>query len=604
MNIPPKPPGPSFSSTSKKQEHKSAKDSTKPGPLEPSQTSGKSISERKTVTNNTTSSIQPEDLSPEKLLSDFQSSRLRKESLEHQVCLAREAGNISQILRHQNLGAAPPHIIVIHIGGSGDMTNVIPPDLSMQNTKKSAALCNTLADTFALIDKHFTEDQKSQLTADLNSAKENLSNIEAKLAEHNIPLPGRPKPEMRSALALDLLNKLRPQIRPDSIPVAPGSERQKPLTYFSDQRVHESPEPLKKPPRAEDPVTPSPLVSHSSAPAKSKKTRGKRVRQKDRQPSQQSKESPVKTPEPQNKQIKLTEAYKAGRVKIQTVNINPYATTEAQEPTDNLIGRATLARIGNSPLDTHGLPNPLSKIPDIDPRIDTTGKQAYAHSARKALLFPILMNSMKAWQHPEALCYSDQVIPLYQLGLAAATPNTRGVLEKTGSAEQQKLITDMLINLGDIDSEISTTIATDISGTNDIFEHAGNSPIAAKLVRDIERLERMRFITSLNIEDLESFKLIKHQLEQTNQWPSNEQAVKRHFSDLCAGWLCGLQEQGEIEVGCSIKFNNEVIVNIPPKVALNTASKDSLHSVYTTQKNIMLKQPALAYFSQLSTLPD
>ena len=568
-----------------------------PQPLEADQTADKALSDRQTTASGNTSSLKPENHSPEKLRNDYTNAVWKKESLEHQTYLAREAGIISQLLNSQHLTSASPRVLIVHIGGDGEMTNVIPPDESMNNPAKSSAICKSLAKTFAAVNQYYTEDRKQQLGTDLKSAVQDLEAIKSRLVEHGIAIPttasSRP-----SALALNDSNRGLPLITPDRLPAPTTPTMAKPAThhsisFFADQSVHA--------PTSHQPVTQTelPVPKSDSAPAKSKR------KEQSRSCQQQQTEPQPPITEPHNHQEQQASSYKIGRKKIKTATINPYTAPSDTRPTSDRMNRAALTRLGSMIQDQHDLTSPLSTIPGIDPKIDVTGKQGLAHSARKAILFPILMNCMKAWQHPEAIQYANQALPLYQLALATAVPDSRGVLEQKGSVEQQRIIREALVGFNNVDPDMAMTVATDVSGTNMLFEDGANpSPLAASPIRDIERFERTRFVPELNIEALESFNLIKAQLESEGKWSSAETNVRRQFIDICESWLKGLNEQGELLVNCQIKSKGKTAASIMPKAMTSEAPTiKSPATAFTSQKELMLKQPALAHFYEHSTLP-
>ncbi|WP_062265505.1 hypothetical protein [Endozoicomonas arenosclerae] len=537
MSIPPPGPNkpPAHGTVPPGGSNKPSGDQTKPHtPKGSGHQSKTSLGDRKTSTTAPTPFTTPAPKTPEEARNNYIQQSFRVEALETRKTLSTFAAGLSQHIASGIPNSAGAPLLVIHVGSNGKMTNIIPADEGLMDPQASKALRESLVKTFNEVNKFYTPESKAALQKDLTEAKSKLENFKQTLVEMQQPLP---EPDLKGrGIRIDLPALHKPPELSEPFP-PPRPNSHKPGSYVLPKQP-----PVTSQPDDEElidlSVPPPPLPRQP-------------VRKEDQALAR------IKDPTVTALQLHKAEFYKAGT---------------GPKDFDVSGDKAILLRQGN-PLEGEAFVGaPLALLPG-----QTSHKcQGSDHSARKALLFPLLMNFMRKHRHPSAVLFPKEAVYAYQVGLASTLPNTSKVLEGYGSDTERRRCQKLLIDL-EVHPAVAEYIANDVAGSQKSSHTATGKPntalydtLTAAIVRDIERLEMTRFNDGIDVEDLETYKMLEQSMSE-DEWDERAFEISHDLAHLCHCWTSGLEDQGELTDDCTIyiadepvEFDDETSLSAPP----------------------------------------
>lgn len=517
----------------------------------PSQRSlaGRKASQTVPVPYSTSSPATLPPTNPEEAEKHFIQQRFRVEALETRTTLARFADSLSQHIASGNPDRAEAPLLIIHVGSNGKMTNIIPADEAIRDPQTSKTLRESLAKTFKEINEYYTPEKKAALQKDLAEAKKELVSSEQTLLDLQRPLP---QPDLKGrGIPIDTSSlKKPPELSETFPPPRPNSHR--PGTYAVSHDLSETDGrtekivfdnvsgKLKYPPSEEDP---EPNLAAGSDPA-----------------------------------IETLQFYQA----------DFYQDSTAIRDFDSSGDKAILLRQGDPLEDEASVGAPLALLAG-QKNHDCQGSD---HSARKALLFPLLMNFMRKHRHPSANQFPKEATYAYQVGLAATLPNTAKVLEGYGSDTERERCQNLLTDLEDMHPAVAEIVARDVTGSQKTHPQVGDEKpgtafydaLTASIIRDIERFEMARFENRMDVEDLEIYKKLRQSMSE-EEWQSKVSDISLDLAQLCYCWIKGLKEQGEVTDDCQIYLQEkplDFIDETRPSVGPNAVG------AYSRQRDWML----------------
>ncbi|WP_422135809.1 hypothetical protein [Endozoicomonas sp. ALD040] len=486
---------------------------------------------------------------PEEAEKHFIQQSFRVEALETRATLARSAASLSQQIASGIPDSTETPLLVIHVGSNGKMTNIIPADENMGDPQAASAIRESLAKTFTQVSRYYTLEKKAALQKDLAEAKRELESSEQTLLDMGLPLP---QPNLKGRgirIEPTLLEKSPEFSRPDS---------HRPGVYAVPQHLSETDD------RSEELLL-DPLTSKLKLPSL----------KEDPQPDLATQSS--------DPAIATLKYYQAELYQDDT-------------PAKDFDAKGDLAVLlrQDDPL----MEEASVGTPALLPR-QNDNRQGLAHSARKAMLFPILMNLMRKYEHPAAREFPTEAIYAYQVGLAATSPNTAKLLKGNGSDTERERCQKLLTDFEDVHPEVAKVVAMDVTGSHQPRLHIGfeqpetalSNSLPASIVRDIERLEMSRFNKQIAVEDLEIYQMLKQLIFEKNRLDQATD-ISIDLTELCHYWLQGLKDQEEVtdfqiyREGEPLEFIGKVI---PP--AAPTAAGE-----YSRQREWMLNYEHLKNF--------
>lgn len=487
----------------------------------------------------------PAPATPEEAEKHFIQQSFRVEALETRATLARCALDLSQQIASGKPNGAEPPLLVIHVGSNGRMTNIIPADEGMRDPQASKTLRESLAKTFTEIGQYYTSEKKVALQKDLAEAKRELESRKQTLLEmqHTLPRPNLKGRGIR--VDLPSLEKSPELSEPDSHGPGTYAVRQDQTDGRSEKLIY-------------DPATDT-LRSPLS--------------QEDLQPDL----APVNDP------VIAT---------LRHYQVELYQDNNATRDFDLSGDKAIFLRQGNPLSGEDSVGAPLASLPD-----QNDDCQGSAHSARKALLFPLLMNFMRKHGHPSATEFPKEAIYPYQLGLAVNRPNTARVLESRGNDTERERCQDLLIRVEDMHPAVAEVVARDVTGSQKTDPQMGgersdtalSKTLTASIVRDIERLEMSRFDNGIAIEDLETYQMLEQSMSK-EEWKSRASKISLDLAEFCYYWIKGLKDQGEVTHDCQVYRGGDPLEFIDTTRPL---AVPIVVGAYSQQKNRMLRYELL-----------
>ncbi|WOG28410.1 hypothetical protein [Endozoicomonas sp. 8E] len=521
-----------------------------------------SLGQRKTaktapVPNTRPGPATPSPTTPEEAEKHFIQQSFKVEALETRATLARSAASLSQQIASGIPDSKETPLLVIHVGSNGKMTNIIPADENMGDPQAARVIRESLAKTFTEVSRYYTSEKKAALQKDLAKAKRELESSEQTLLDMGLPLP---QPNLKGRgirIEPTLLEKSPEFSRPDSH--RPG--------------IHAVPQHLSETDDNSEKLLFDPLTSKLKFPSS----------KEDPQPDLAT---PTSDPVIATLKYYQAELYQG--------------STETRD-FDLKGDKAVVLRQSNPLMEeaSVGTPALLSG--------QNYSRQDSAHSARKAMLFPILMNLMRKYEHPAAQEFPTEAIYAYQVGLAATSPNTAKLLEGNGSDTERKRCQKLLTDFDDVHPEVAKVVAMDVTGSHQPRLHIGveqsetalSNSLPASIVRDIERLEMSRFNKQIAVEDLEIYQMLKQLIFEENRLDEANN-ISIDLAELCQYWLQGLKDQKEVtdfqiyREGEPLEFIGRVI---PP--AVPTAA-----GAYSRQREWMLNYEHLKNFYDWDSQDD
>ncbi|KEQ18337.1 hypothetical protein [Endozoicomonas numazuensis] len=515
---------------------KQSGDQTTPAiPKGDSQTPKQSLADRKASKTSPTPFTIPSPKTPEEAKNNYIQQSFRVEALETRTTLAIFAAGLSRHIASGNPNSAGAPILVIHVGSNGKMTNIIPADEGMRDLEQSKALRASLTKTFDEVSKYYSPENKAALQKDLNEAKRELETCKQTLLDMKQALP---RPDLAGrGIHIDIptlgqppkLSEPFPPSRPDSHPPGPYALPPRP--------------PVTQSPDDEDLIDLQDFPPPPPAPPVSKENR----------------EPQINDPTISTLQIHRADFYQGDT---------------GPRDFDSSGDKAILLRQGNPLKNEAFVGTPLALLPDQEDH----DYQGSAHSARKALLFPLLMNFMRKHQHPSAISFPKEAVYAYQVGLAATLPNTAKTLEGYGSDTERKRCQELLTELESVHPAVAELIARDITGSQKTSpsidtrksKAALYDTLTAAIVRDIERLEMSRFNNKIDVEELEIYQRLEQSMPE-DEWDQHAFEISQDLARLCHCWTQGLNDQNELTNDVTIyiggaprEFDDSSALTLPP----------------------------------------
>ena len=391
---------------------------------------------------------------------------------------------------------------IIHIDETGVMNRLVPEDKKafQQDAAKAEQARNQLIDSFRKIDSAYTREQTHEFKIELSNAEATLTGIGAQLQGVGITTPPVPKGFVSTSITDFLRTRVTEATKkPLTDTPANHSSAEAPLSgvfRYQPEPVHE-PEPEE--PDFRVPVRPNPPPPPPPPPPPVVKTETKEPPPKPPQAGEY--DNPDVSPESLEGQPSYLAAINKLRVfKDSAQKARP---TVEVAPLALLVGdpqnKATDARLGNS------------------------------HITRKALLFELLIKQHQISGHDEAIHFSDNIIRLIQLGIMSTDVSEQNLFDGQPDPKAEAECEKFLSQGESVTPRVAAFVAGIVAGT----KHQDS--IAAKVMRDVIRLEDMRFLDNFDIDCLES--------NRDYRVPDAQKKVATRF---CDQWRRLLALEGEL----------------------------------------------------------
>ena len=446
-------------------------------------------------------------------------------ALRVQKFLLSEIDTLIRQLDNPKAPSAHLPIAVVHVDTTGSMENVIPPSAELlAQPEKLQTFNSEVKQQLQKIDSHYQRSEIKALDRELEQAETTLKGYVLKLQSERIPIPEASpvsKPVSLSRLSRDT----RPPYSDES--PRPGEYLVDgcPLpNYYDDESYPASPvSPPGSLPLKYESYPTTRLVNEEGEPLPFLKT---------------SMTSPA-TPAPPGKDAHY----------LEVLNYHPPFNNWKHKP------KCIRERGDNALL--------LRTLPPDDPLVSAS-RHGKTHIARKAVLFNVLMNFYKQHKSEEALQISPEVVELIQFGILATDVRQEQLFDRQGAKSEVATCEQILTDTEGVHPEVAKVVAGIVTGT------AHQNSLPAKIMRDIERLENMRFEDQFDMESLET----------TTPYAANG-CVKECMSRVASQWRYLLRQQGELDHPAVI--NNGVKLN-PPDGGYQSDSKPEVRTQMNKQE--------------------
>lgn len=465
-------------------------------------------------------------------------------SLETRQFLADSLETVENLLDHPEQNPEDTPFLVLHIDADGKFTRVLPPE-GDPHSEEAKKLRSNLKQHVQDVKTFYTPERKETQRKELSNAKVVLDGYKQKLSELKTALPPIPQETTGISMNLKELGKVptpipvpiptKPTV-PVPAPIKPGFTFTK-THHEKEKEVPTTPVKEEKPPLMTFPEDETELEIPTEPPAVPVSPTPRPA-------------GPVPKPTPSSSMDEELHKKMAETEKeIRSKNHN-----------DLVLDRHPRIKA------LHTVTRDLT-APDIDEQGDDATafvlppdgiekgrqRQNRPHLARKALLFKVLMGMHRKHKLEAALVFPNQAIPAYQAALLCTKPQTHPVMYGLGTEEAKLASQKNLINLFNLSEETASLIAEDVTGSSSVKELPNS--FSGALVRDIERMEEMRFQEQFDISLLESYQMLMERCTT----PQEESQVKGEIALLCLRWRALLEAQYELDEKCELTIKGHVM---------------------------------------------
>ena len=413
--------------------------------------------------------------------------------------------------------------IIIHIDNNGDMNRLVPADDSafQQQTGKAENARHQLIESMRTIDSHYNRERTRKFRQELNKEEATLTGLGMQLQAAGVTTPPIPKGFAPTSITEFLQARVQ-NTTPDRLfetPPQPAPARVKDNFHYQPNPAHkpEAGEPVfgsanpsgrSEPPSAPDIAMPPPPSSH---------------------PIPEDDDEPLPPPPDYTKPDISPEGLTGQPPYLAEINKYRIFIDPAKQP-DSVLKSAPFALQAG---------DPSHKASDI--------RYRHAHTTRKALLFELLMSLHRFSNHDEAKHLSTDIIRLIQLGIMSTGVLEQDLLNRKADPRVREECQNFLLQAESVTPPVATFVADIVAGTR----HTDS--LAAKVMRDVIRLEDMRFSDDFDIDSLES-----------NRGYPVPAAQKKLATRFCDQWRRLLANEGEMSKTARLVNRAE---DMPPPTA-------------------------------------
>lgn len=391
--------------------------------------------------------------------------------------------------------------IIIHIGDNGDMNRLVPADDNafQQQAGKAENARNQLIESMRAIDSHYNRERTSKFRQELDREEATLIGLGVQLQAAGVTTPPIPRGFAPTSITEFLQTRVSNTAHERQPEPAPA--RVKDNFHYQPKPVHkpEAGEPVfgsanppgpSEPPSASDITMPPPPPSH---------------------PIPEEDDEPLPPPPDYTNPDVSPETLTGQPPYLAEINKFRIFMYPAKQP-DSVLKSAPFAlQVG-------------------DPSHKTSGiRYRHAHTTRKALLFKLLMSLHRVSDHDEAKHLNADIIRLIQLGIMSTGVSEQDLLNRKADPGAREECQNFLLQAENVTPPVAAFVADIVAGT----QHPDS--LAAKVMRDVIRLEDMRFSDDFDIDSLES-----------NRGYPVPAAQKKLATRFCDQWRKLLANEGEL----------------------------------------------------------
>ncbi|MCW7554950.1 hypothetical protein NX722_20470 [Endozoicomonas gorgoniicola] len=389
--------------------------------------------------------------------------------------------------------------IIIHIDNNGDMNRLVPADDNafQQQTGKAENARHQLIESMRTIDSHYNRERTKKFRQELDKEEATLTGLGMQLQAAGVTTPPIPKGFAPTSIT-EFLQTRVPNTTPERQLETPSQPAPAPAPARVKDNFHYQPNPAHKPEAGE------PVFGSANPPERS-------------EPPDYTK--PDISPEGLTGQPPYL-----AEINKYRIFIDP-----AKQP-DSVLNSAPFALQAG---------DPSHKASDI--------RYRHAHTTRKALLFELLMSLHRFSNHDEAKHLSTDIIRLIQLGIMSTGVSEQDLLNRKADPRAREECQNFLLQAESVTPPVAAFVADIVAGTR----HTDS--LAAKVMRDVIRLEDMRFSDDFDIDSLES-----------NRGYPVPAAQKKLATRFCDQWRKLLANEGEMSKAARLVNRAE---DMPPPTA-------------------------------------
>ncbi|MET4692616.1 hypothetical protein [Endozoicomonas lisbonensis] len=401
--------------------------------------------------------------------------------------------------------------IIIHIDDNGNMNRLVPADDNafQQQASKAENARNQLIESMRTIDSHYNRERTSKFRQELGKEEATLIGLGAQLQAAGVTAPPIPKGFAPTSI-IEFLRTRVPDTTPERQPATPPQ----PAPARVKDHFHYQPKPVHKPEAGEPVFGRTNPSGPSESPSASDIT----------MPPPPSSHPPSSHPIPEDDDEPFPP---------------PPDYTNTDVSPGNLTGQPPyLAEINKCRIFTDPAKQPDSVVNSapfalqaVDPshKVSAGIRYRHAHTTRKALLFELLMSLHRFSDHDEAKYLNTDIIRLIQLGIMATAASEQNLLNRKADPLVREECLSFLLQAENVTPPVAAFVADIVAGT----QHRDS--LAAKVMRDVIRLEEMRFSDDFDIDSLES-----------NRGYPVPAAQKKLATRFCDQWRKLLANEGEL----------------------------------------------------------
>ena len=479
-----------------------------------------SVSER-TVSPHSSTSIVNEAAHTEFLKNAFARQWKTVQVMRTQNHILNHLESILQSLNTPETPGKALPFIIFHIDDNGEMNRLIPADNKafQQQAGKAENARKQLLGSMRAIDGHYNRERTNEFKQELDKTEATLIGLGAQLQAAGVTTPPVPKGFVPTSITEFLQTRVSNSV-PERQPETPAQPT--PVSAPVKDNFHYRANPVHEP-EADEPVFGNNYTPEPSKPSEPPST-SDTVIPSSSHPTPEGDDEPLLPPSDFTNPAVAPESLAGQPPYLAEINkfqifMNP------GKPVDSVARCAPLAlEVGNK--------DPLHKTSDI--------RYRRAHTSRKALLFELLMSQHRISAHDEAIHLNTGIIRLIQLGIMSTTVSEQDLLNRKPSPQAKEECLNFLLQAEDVTPPVAAFVADIVAGT-----HYQDS-LAAKVMRDVIRLEEMRFSDNFDIASLES-----------NRGYPIPEVQKVIASRFCDQWRKLLAKEGELNKAAHLENRAE-----------------------------------------------
>ena len=209
-----------------------------------------------------------------------------------------------------------------------------------------------------------------------------------------------------------------------------------------------------------------------------------------------------------------------------------------------------------------------------------------AHITRKALLFGLLINLHKISGRNEAIYLNKETVRLIQLGMMYTNISEDDLLQRKANPAAEQKCKAFLLEGEQATPPVAAFVASIVAGT------AHQDSLPARVMRDVIRLEAMRYADQFDLDSLESNAIY--------EIPDTQKTITTKF---CEQWRALLAKEGELSKPAALINRSDSVTPVP--YAYSAEDHTALRESFETNKNPYAKHlELLANDEQLSLLKN